>query len=267
MEILKNPEKAETLFARLRNGARGVLFCDYDGTLAPFREDPAAALPYPWVPATLQAIAGGGTRIALVTGRAARDLQKLIPSLSLEIWGSHGRERLQPDGQNWTWTPDPQDERRLTLIENELETRLPDVRMEKKIGCLAIHWRGFPEQKVATMRQTIDELRQRWDPDAVLLVKPFQQGLELQVSGPNKGDVIDAVLAEEAGTNLAVCYIGDDWTDEDAFHALGDRGLNVLVGGAARPTAADIRLDNEAQVRSFLERWQNITSGGPDHDP
>lgn len=267
MEILKNPQKAETLFARLCSDARGVLFCDYDGTLAPFQEDPAAALPYPWVPATLQAIAGSGTRIVLVTGRAAGDLHKLIPSLSLEIWGSHGRERLQPDGQNWIWTPDPRDERRLTLIENELKTRLPGVRMEKKIGCLAIHWRGFPEQKVATIRQAIEELRHRWEPDAVLLVKPFQEGLELQVPGPNKGDVIDAVLAEEAGRNLAVCYLGDDWTDEDAFHALGDRGLSVLVCGTTRPTVADIRLENEEQVRSFLERWQNIVKGGSHHDP
>ncbi|MDH4197376.1 MAG: trehalose-phosphatase, partial [Candidatus Aminicenantes bacterium] len=46
-------------------------------------------------------------------------------------------------------------------------------------------------------------------------------------------------------------YIGDDLTDEDAFRALRDRGLTILVG-SRRKTLAKGRLSDVSRVWEFL---------------
>ena len=69
----------------------------------------------------------------------------------------------------------------------------------------------------------------------------FDGGLEIRVAGPGKGDAVRAIL-KEAGPGAAVAYLGDDQTDEDAFHALKGIGLTVLVRPQSRPTAADVWL-------------------------
>jgi trehalose 6-phosphate phosphatase len=54
-------------------------------------------------------------------------------------------------------------------------------------------------------------------------------------------------------------YLGDDITDEDAFEALADRGINILVGRAddsevaGRTTAAHYVLNTTEEVRQFLD--------------
>ena len=50
-------------------------------------------------------------------------------------------------------------------------------------------------------------------------------------------------------------YLGDDLTDEDAFHALQGRGVGIVVRGEdhARETAAQYALADCDDVRRFLE--------------
>jgi len=78
--------------------------------------------------------------------------------------------------------------------------------------------------------------------------------------------VVSTILDEEKGADIAVCYMGDDQTDEDAFQELGERGLNVLVSPTPRLTFADVRLETGDEVRLFLEQWRDAVRGGCDHD-
>ncbi len=265
MEVLTSSEKLTSLLKRLRTGAKGVLLCDYDGTLAPFRDDPREACSYPWVPDILRDIAAGGTRLALVTGRTADDLLQLVRLHGVEVWGSHGRERVYPDGRRWTWKPDPVFDRVLDKIENELRQAAPGSRLERKVGCLALHWRGRSPAESEWLQKTAEQLREQFDTEGVLIVKPFHMGMELQIPGPDKGSVIATILDEEKGRDIAVCYMGDDRTDEDAFEALGNKGLCVLMSRFPRPTRADIRLENQDEVRAFLEQWNDAARGGCGH--
>jgi trehalose-phosphatase len=52
-------------------------------------------------------------------------------------------------------------------------------------------------------------------------------------------------------------YIGDDVTDEDAFRALGDRGITIFVGRPEQ-TAANYLLDDTDQVGAFLARLTRV---------
>jgi trehalose-phosphatase len=63
----------------VRTARHRALLLDYDGTLAPFQIDPARAEPYPGVREAIATIlAAGHTRLAIVTGRAIRDLVPLL---------------------------------------------------------------------------------------------------------------------------------------------------------------------------------------------
>jgi trehalose-6-phosphatase len=54
--------------------------------------------------------------------------------------------------------------------------------------------------------------------------------------------------------NVRPIYIGDDSTDEDAFRALKERGVGILVSEQPQPTAAIYSLKNPAEVEGFLRQ-------------
>ena len=71
-----------------------LIGCDYDGTLAPLVDDPAAAGPLPEAVAAVRALAAlPQTVVAVISGRALRDLATLsrLPS-EVHLVGSHGSE-------------------------------------------------------------------------------------------------------------------------------------------------------------------------------
>jgi len=55
------------------------------------------------------------------------------------------------------------------------------------------------------------------------------------------------------GSDVVPFYLGDDTTDEDAFDALKDIGIGILVAETPRPTAAIYLLRDTREVKQFLE--------------
>ena len=81
----------------------------------------------------------------------------------------------------------------------------------------------------------------------------FDGGLELR-AGRNKGNAVLQVLTE-LESDSPIAYLGDDRTDEDAFEALGDRGLGVLVRRQWVPSAAHLWLRPPTDLVNFLAAW------------
>ena len=67
------------------------------------------------------------------------------------------------------------------------------------------------------------------------------------------------------GPDVLPFYLGDDTTDEDAFAALAERGLGILVGCPARETAARYVLDRPTDVQNFLRSLAD-TLGASRHE-
>jgi alpha,alpha-trehalase len=68
------------------------------------------------------------------------------------------------------------------------------------------------------------------------------------------------------GPDVLPVYIGDDETDEDAFHALRDLGLGVVVRGEGddRPTLARYALRDTEEARAFVELLiDTLSARGP----
>lgn len=251
----------DEFFGQLRPGAESILMVDYDGTLSPFGLDPDFALPYPDIPPLLDRLTLQGTRVVVVTGRRARDIPSLLRlQFPVEVWGSHGVERLSLNGKIQVAKIHDQEERSLMEASAILDVSDTGARIEYKPGAVALHWRGLAPD-------VIDELENRTVDDWSLIAHrsglslvPFDGGMEIRVDRPNKGDVVRTVL-KETGRDSVLAYLGDDQSDEDAFVALQGRGLSVLVRPEHRVTAANLWLKPPAEVEGFLERWISCQKG------
>jgi trehalose-phosphatase len=246
---------------RLRSLPCRVLLLDYDGTLAPFHFDRTQAFPYSEVPGLLTDLMGRGTRVVLVSGRPAPELVRLSGiDPHPEIWGSHGLERLLPDGRYELEPLSAQHAQSLAEAAGLLRVDGLASRLESKPGGVAVHWRGLAPFERSGLRRRVLEL---WSPflaDGGLNLLNFDGGLELRAPGKNKGDAVRTVLSETDG-DAAVAYLGDDQTDEDAFRAVKGAGLAVLVRPTRRLTSADVWLRPPKELLEFLRAWLRASGG------
>jgi trehalose-phosphatase len=250
----------QAFWAALEAAPRAALLLDYDGTLAPFHIDPALARPYPGVPALLDRIGHlPQDRLLIVSGRALDDVWPLLAlDCAPEVWGSHGRERRLPDGRR-SLVPLPEAAAAALMETREWEhpVRRLGGRVEFKPGSVAFHWRGLPPGQQRLLRDEIGARFAALTPPDALRWHAFDGGVELRAVGCDKGSVVQQVLGE-LGEAPCLAYLGDDYTDEDAFDALESRGLRVLVRAKWRTTAADVWLRPPEGLREFLARWAEI---------
>jgi trehalose-phosphatase len=262
---LINPDKDLSKFFESFNKSQSrALLLDYDGTLAPFVIKRDMAFPYPGVSDLLEdIIQKGGTRLVIITGRGLDDI---IPLLGLErppeIWGSHGGERLLPDGTR----------QRATLANRmlhsiELAVRWMDEmgwndHVEKKPLGVAVHWRGAEPAKVKEIQDGLLKALPNLTAGTGLSIHAFDGGLELRPPEIGKGEAVGTILTEMEDQTVAA-YLGDDLTDEDAFEAVKrytSQGIGVLVREVLRDTKADLWLRPPAELLDFLRHWQEAVS-------
>jgi len=254
----------ERLWTDLATRHQAALLLDYDGTLAPFQADPAQACPYPGIESLLNDIGGlPNDRLIIVSGRWLNDLRPLLKlTFEPEMWGCHGRERRLSDGQH-TLLPLREGAAAALAKADDWEDAILALggRMERKPGSVAFHWRELTSDRRQSLRQ---ELRMRFAtlaPPDELVWHEFDGGVEFRASGADKGQVVRQVLAElDSNGDYCIAYLGDDYTDEDAFAALDGRGPGILVREAWRDTAANTWLRPPEGVIAFLTRWLEIRS-------
>ncbi len=241
---------------------RSLLLLDYDGTLAPFREERDRAYPYPGVAPLLQEIAGSGhTRVVIISGR---DTSETIPLLGItptpEVWGLHGLQRRKPGESVETAHIE---ERYLDALADAgrwLGCQHLQHTAEFKAGSIAVHWRGLSEWGVEELRGRVLAGWKLVAEHSGLELLEFDGGVEIRVPGADKGNVVQFVLSEmDADTPAA--YLGDDATDERAFRTIRGRGLSVLVRPRWRQTAAELWLKPPEDLVEFLTQWLDAVRG------
>jgi trehalose-phosphatase len=242
-------------FAQLRQARTRVLMLDYDGTLAPFTPDRTRAYPYREIPQAVSRIMQCKTRVVLISGRAATELLFLSGiHPHPEIWGSHGAERLFPDGSYRVETPAPAQRRALQRADRALQAAGLVDRVETKPSGIAVHWRGLSSGERSSIEDKVQAIAEPLVREYGLELLPFDGGLEIRAGNRNKGDAVSAILAE-SGAGVAAAYLGDDQTDENAFRAIKGHGLAVLVRAEPRPTMADAWLRPPEELGHFLREW------------
>ena len=260
-----NAEMRSAFFEFVGAAPNPLLICDYDGTLAPFRENKMHAVPYPGVTERLQQIAKGRTRLAFVSGRPVQELIALLPmAAETEVWGMHGREHRTPDvsadikGEYTLLKPTAAQRTALNDAQAALEAQGLGGMLERKAGSVALHWRTLTgEGKMNRLKEVQAMAQEAFAPHAgkySLAVLRFDGGLELRAEDQTKAHAAQALLGD-ADARSAV-FLGDDTTDEDAFRVLRQRGgLALLVREPPRPSHAAFTIQPPGELLSFLEDW------------
>jgi len=235
--------------------ARGrlLLMLDYDGTLAPIVNDPAAAWPLDQARAALAALAARRDRIdlAVISGR---DLAELVRLLGLErglyLVGVHGLELSDPDGRRELAAGIEPALQELERVRRWLQERLPagcGLAVEDKRLAVALHYRNADPAVAAPI---VSDFERYLAHQGELILKHGKKVAEAAPRGADKGAAVRRLVERLGGAGQPV-YFGDDLTDEDAFRALAGRGVTVKVGGEGE-SAARYRIASPAAVAAAL---------------
>ncbi|MCX7792614.1 MAG: hypothetical protein N2378_18420, partial [Chloroflexaceae bacterium] len=222
------------------------------------RDSPLSVRPYGGIRERLCRIAHSKTKVALITGRSASQLKRLLKGwdFPFEIFGCHGAEEMTSDGRIIRAPLDPEVQKALRTAHWRALNVLPPYRVERKASSVAAHFRGISQRRA---RSTKGALQLLWAPlttEGKLQITPFKMGLEIRLSNVSKADPVKRLIRPPD----ASAYLGDDKTDEDAFRALRGRGLGVLVNRTFRPTTAPVWLTPPGEVLLFLDLWIQAVS-------
>ncbi|HEX6231033.1 MAG TPA: trehalose-phosphatase [Actinomycetota bacterium] len=236
-------------------GRRPAVFLDYDGTLTPIVERPEDARLSPETRAVIERLASH-LPVAVVSGRDLADVRGMVRVQGIAYAGSHGFDIVRPDGSGHQRAVEFLPE--LDAAERELADRLaavPGARVERKRFAIAVHVRQVEDDRVAEVEAAVGEVAaahprlRRTGGKRVFELRPDVDW--------DKGKALLWLLEVLGlgGDDVLPIYVGDDETDEDAFDAIGPRGLGVVVRGEGddRPTAARFALRDTAEARAFLE--------------
>lgn len=229
-----------------------LLATDFDGTVAPFMDDPSAVRPLPGaVEALAEAAALPGTTAALVSGRDLRTLASLSGAPeSVQLIGSHGAESTNT-GLAGTGTLTPQHREKLDQLAEvltELQQRHPEARIERKAAAVVWHTRGMePAQSARAMADAAEAASQRCGIEPML----GKNVVECAVLDASKGRALRA-LADTLGAD-AVVYLGDDVTDETVFTEFAGTPGALMIKVGPGQTAATIRLVGPEDAVATLE--------------
>ncbi|MDJ0949563.1 MAG: trehalose-phosphatase [Alphaproteobacteria bacterium] len=242
-----------------------AVFLDYDGTLTPIVERPENAL----LPTATKVVLDRLARlcpVAVISGRKRPDVERLVGLPAVTFAGSHGFDIVSPrvghiePPEARSFVPD------IESAVLDLRTRLadiPGVIVEDKTFAAAVHYRLVAKAEIPAVEEAVA---------AVAADRPRlrrTEGKKVHELRPrldwDKGKAVlwllEALPIDTA--KVLPLFIGDDETDEDAFAALRDQGITILVAEQPGESAAQYRLGSPDQVRTFLTRLADHLEAGP----
>ncbi|SFG47872.1 trehalose 6-phosphatase [Novosphingobium sp. CF614] len=231
----------------LRVTPRTALFLDFDGTLVEIADHPddvvvARALPM-LIDALSRRLEG---RLAIVSGRSLAALDALLGPVKVAMAGSHGGE-FRPSGDDGVLAlADPLPPDVVTELARFAKAN-GGLLVEPKPFSVAVHYRRH-RHALEGLLTCAGEIATRRG----LTVKHGKQVIELAMPGSDKGNAVARFMALAGFSGSVPLFLGDDMTDEDAFHAVAASGGDGVLVGAMRPTAARWRLEGVAAVHEWL---------------
>ena len=238
---------------------RPAVFFDFDGTLSEIVNDPDSARLADGAADALTALSAQ-CPVAILSGRDLADVRQRIGLPGLWYAGSHGFELTGPDGAHHQNAEAAASVPVLAQAAAELADELGDIPgavVEHKRFGVAVHYRNAERDRVGEVAAAVRRVGQR----TALRVTTGREVIELRPNidwdkGKTLNWVLDYIRDNEGSGPLLPIYLGDDITDEDAFDAVHDDGIAILVrhsDDGDRATAAQFALDNPDRVREFTE--------------
>jgi len=246
----------DTILARPA-GTRLVFLSDFDGTLAEFDDNPVLPWPTRETQRLLAAVADrSDMSFGIVSGRRLEDVRaRTVLSDHAYFAGLHGLE-IAIGSERWQHPDFEVGRDHVHVLSDELRRVVPTVGglfLEDKDISIAMHLRRVRPDDRPTAQALVERTASPFLESGE--VRCLRGDLVLEYL-PNvhwdKGEATRWIIRDvEArfGQPAWVVFVGDDYTDEDAFEAI-EQGVGVLVG--SRATAARYKLDSTSDVTALL---------------
>lgn len=262
-------DSAADLLAERLGRRRPVVFLDYDGTLTPIVDDPAAATLDPVVRQAVADLAAV-VSVAVVSGRDRADVEALVGIDGLVYAGSHGFDIAGP-GLAFQHPGGQEARASLAAAADDLDQALADIDgaiVERKAFAVAVHFRMVDPHLVPVIDAAVDAALaahpglRRTTGKMIFELRPaieWDKGRALaflldRILPRSEGPEGEGSKGQGFGPDTVAVYVGDDDTDEDALAVVAAEGLGVIVGIDDRPTWAHLRLSDPREVAELLAR-------------
>jgi trehalose 6-phosphate phosphatase len=223
--------------------AEAAILLDFDGSLAPIVDDPAAARPLPDAAPVLTELCDRAGAVAVITGRPEPFIREVLDVPRLEVVGLYGLSAMPPLDAD------------VRAALDRIAGSEPGVELEDKGVSIAMHTRRAPDPEAALgrIREPIDRVA------ATHGLTAFEGKLVVEVlpPGARKGAVVQQLL--ERLRPQAALYAGDDLPDLEAFEALVEARIamcRVAVVGSGTPErlieVADVEVDGPLGLLELL---------------
>jgi len=239
------------LVSNYHNAIKRTFLLDYDGTLAPFVNDPNLAMPSENIKSQLHKLGSlKRNSIFIISGRGKDSIGEWFRGVNLSLVVEHGGFVRLAGSNNWrstksvngSWKPMIQ-----TILDQHAE-KVPGAFVEQKSNSLVWHYRAANQLTVKkyleSLKRLLLPLTQRFD------LKAEQGNMILEIR-PNGISKADSAIKYSQHSDF-ILAIGDDTTDEEMFLALPPTAWTIKVGTGI--THARFRLRNVDEVHNLLNK-------------
>ena len=245
-----------------------ALVSDFDGTLSEFVPVLENAVIHPDTLPPLNNLAGRLCLTAVMSGRAARDVERRVGLESIVYVGNHGAEQIKDGVLSAAGEVEEAESHLQKLLESLANAADdPGLVLENKRYSASLHYRTASDEA-----NVIDRLQR------AIRAMPDHEGFEFywgnkileirRKNGVNKGVAL-ARLIRDYDLDCVI-FLGDDTTDADALRVLrehrtpgGADGLGIAVIQDGTPDSvleyADYSLNGVPEVATFLSRLDAAT--------
>ena len=244
---------------KIMNSNHIFLFLDYDGTLVFFKQKPTdVRTPRHIQNIIRQLIKNKKVTVIIVTGRPLKEIRKLLHIQGLSFIALHGLSIKTPNEPQYNWEQATHARTLVKAIKDDMQQKLKDEKrafLEDKELTIVLHYRLLPSNKVHPLREAFKRTVQAIDKKKMLEIINGAKVIEARPKGWNKGTAVGLFLVRhEQRKKILPIYIGDDFTDEDAFRTFRKKGITIHVANASkRKTTAQYWVNDPDEVFSFLQ--------------
>lgn len=224
-------------------------FFDIDGTLVEIAHSPEGIVVHDDIPpliSRLYFISDGA--VALITGRAIADVDRVLPLHGMAIAGQHGLEIRSADGRMSAHPVRAESLNNVRAALVDAVARHRGLVAEYKGLSIALHYRNAPAL-ASYAHRLMKKLRQAYVRDFV--IQKGKRVVELKPAGKDKGIAISELMNEAPFSGRIPVFVGDDATDEIGFRTVNRMGGHSIKIGPGR-TSAKWRLKNVKALREWL---------------
>ncbi|MEA3305500.1 MAG: trehalose-phosphatase [Candidatus Omnitrophota bacterium] len=239
----------------LEKKKNALLLFDFDGTLTPIVSVPGKArlsLPVRKYIKTLSE--KKRVEIGIISGRAIKDIMRLIRVRGIYYAGNHGLEIKSPGGL-FIHPSSKKYSKYISRISSDLRRRLSGIKgavLEDKALSLSLHYRLVEQKDVPKLKSEFMAACSPYIKRKAVKVSGGKKVLELRPPiSWDKGRAAKMIEKLVGWKKALTVFVGDDQTDEDVFKVIKKGDFSIRVG-KMKKSKARYFLRNPNEVRRLL---------------